>query len=254
MMNSLVFLLLAVVLYFFLTRNYRTSDYQHINIRQKQRLKGALKDHEAGLLVALMGKVAKADGRVSELEAQLISLTLTDIASTFEESETIRQELKAIYSQEKESFQNTLIVAQNYFALTRREYRKRIALMEFLLNLAFIDGEFSQTERLITEDIAGALEIKSADFTNLVARFEAFYANKTRQQKMSLEKAYETLGLSKEAGGPEIKKRYRELVRKYHPDVLMGQGAKQDIIDEATEKLQQINEAYELIKQHKGTI
>ncbi|MBN2964328.1 TerB family tellurite resistance protein [Sulfurospirillum sp. T05] len=252
-MNSLLFLVLVIALYYFLTKNYKTSNYQHIRPGRKQQLQGALKDHEAGLLVALMAKVAKADGKVSELEAQLIGLTLTDIANTFEEATHIREELKAIYNREKETFENTLMIAKQYVQLSRSNYPKRLGLIEYLLNLAFIDGEFSAAERMITEDIARALEVCSQDFERLVARFQAFYAQKNTQKAMTLANAYALLGVSQSASFDEVKKRYRALVREHHPDVLMGQGAGQDIIDQATEKLQEINEAYELIKKHKGT-
>ena len=49
-----------------------------------------------------------------------------------------------------------------------------------------------------------------------------------------------------------IKKKYRALVKEYHPDILMGQGKEQSIIDAATAKLQEINEAYEMIKKEKS--
>ena len=48
-------------------------------------------------LVALMSKVAKADGNVSELEAEILSHTFSDISNHFEDSENIREQLKAIY-------------------------------------------------------------------------------------------------------------------------------------------------------------
>jgi DnaJ like chaperone protein len=69
---------------------------------------------------------------------------------------------------------------------------------------------------------------------------------------MSVDKAYETLEMPKDATDNELKKQYRKLVKKYHPDVVTGQGAEQSIIDEATNKLQEINEAYELIKKDRG--
>mgnify|MGYP000143707800 FL=1 len=49
-----------------------------------------------------------------------------------------------------------------------------------------------------------------------------------------------------------IKKAYRKLVKEHHPDIVTGQGASQSIIEEATAKLQVINEAYELIKKSKA--
>ena len=60
------------------------------------------------------------------------------------------------------------------------------------------------------------------------------------------------LGVSKNASFDEIKKKYRELVKKYHPDILMGKGADDEIIQEGTKKLQEINKAYEILKEKFG--
>ena len=60
---------------------------------------------------------------------------------------------------------------------------------------------------------------------------------------------YDVLGLKEGAPFDEVKKRYRELVKKYHPDILMGRGESEEMIEKSTRKLQEINEAYETIKQ-----
>lgn len=252
-MNTFFLLILAIALYYLLTKNYKTNDFSRPRqSQQKQPFRPDLENHETGLIVALMAKVAKADGRVSELEAQLISLTLTDLANVFDQPNEARNILKSIYNKEKEFFENTLIIAQNYRSITRASYQACIGLMDFLLNLCFIDGEFSKNERMITEDIAKALGVKESDYKRLIEKFEQFYARKASQAAMNESRAYEVLGLSKSATFQEIKSKYRALVRENHPDVLMGQGASQDIVDKATEKLQQINEAYELLKSRKG--
>jgi len=87
---------------------------------------------------------------------------------------------------------------------------------------------------------------------NIIAQFEAYVNNKKNQAKMDLEKAYEILEISQTASSEEVKKQYRKLVKQYHPDVITGQGADQETIDKATNKLQEINEAYEIIKTKKG--
>jgi len=124
--------------------------------------------------------------------------------------------------------------------------------MEYLLNLAFIDGDFSSTELMITEDISNTLEIKRADFENMVNQFEVFYKNRAQDKATTLEDAYAILEASKDDDFSSIKKKYRTLVRKYHPDIVTGQGADQTTIDQANTKLQDINEAYEIIKKHLG--
>lgn len=245
--------LAVIVLFYFLTKNYNADDYtQKIHVNEKQTLKGDLREHEAGLLVALMAKVAKADGRVSELEAELLGLTLSDIARVFEESERVREELKAIYQTEMQTFDNTLVISKKYLKLTQNDYAKRLKVMEYLLNLAFIDGEFSQTERMINEDISDALDIRRADFERMIEQFKTFYTHKAEQKRFGIQNAYDVLGVSPQDDMESIKKKYRALVKEYHPDILMGQGKDQSIIDAATAKLQEINEAYETIKKEKS--
>lgn len=74
-------------------------------------------------------------------------------------------------------------------------------------------------------------------------------ANKGASAKTKAKSPYDVLGLSEGAAFSEVKRRYRELVKKYHPDILMGQGESKEIIEKSTRKLQEINEAYEAIKQ-----
>ncbi len=250
-MKLIVLLIIGVILYF-IARNYKTEKFENIKLDIKEKFNGDLMNHEAGLLIALMAKVAKADGSVCELEAEMLKHTFNDISRHFENDEEIREKLKDIYKKEKESFDNTIEICEKLYKITKHDNAKRVKIMEYLLNLAFIDKEFSQTEFMITEDIAKALKVKRADFENLVNRFETFYAQQKNNQAVSLEKAYEILESNPEDDNNTLKKNYRNLVKKHHPDIVSGQGAGQDIIDQATKKLQEINEAYELIKKERS--
>ena len=250
-MKLLVILIIGVVLYF-IARNYKTEKFQNINLKVKENFDGDLLHHEAGLLIALMAKVSKADGKVCELEAELLKHTFTDISSHFSNHEEVREKLKKLYAKEKESFDNTIEICEKLYSLTKFDNTKRMKIMEYLLNLAFIDKEFSKTERMIMEDIANALKIKKQDFDNIVHNFEAFYAQQQSSTALNLEKAYEILESNENDDAITLKKNYRKLVKQHHPDIISGQGASQNIIDEATRKLQEINEAYELIKKQKG--
>ena len=249
---EIVVLLVVIAILFFIGKNYKTEEFKNINLKRKDRFDGDLLHHEAGLLVALMAKVSKADGKVCELEAEVLKHTFNDISSHFENSEEIREKLKKLYDIEKNSFDNLIDICNKLYNLTKHEYHKRVKIMEYLLNLAFIDKELSNTEKMITEDISNALKIKIEDFNNLINTFEVFYAQQASNKAISLEKAYEILESNPADDAATLKKNYRSLVKKHHPDIISGQGAAQSIIDEATKKLQEINEAYELIKKDKG--
>ena len=230
----------------------KTEEFKNINLKQKEIFRGDLLNHEAGLLVALMAKVAKADGKVGELEAEIIKHTFTDISTHFQNSQEVRENLKKLYDQEKDSFANLMTICERLYSLTKIDYSKRLKYMEYLLNLSFIDGDFSKQEQEITEDIAQALKIEQKDYVNLISNFENFYKNRANEKALSLEKAYEILESNPNDDDSTLKKNYRNLVKKYHPDIITGQGASQNIIDEATTKLQEINEAYEIIKKQRG--
>ena len=75
--------------------------------------------------------------------------------------------------------------------------------------------------------------------------------NQSYNESSQSKDPYEVLGVSKTASFDEVKKKYRELVRKYHPDFLEN---KNDANESAkrTKKTQEINEAYEKIKSIKG--
>jgi len=96
---------------------------------------------------------------------------------------------------------------------------------------------------MICEDIANALEIKSNDFNQLVNAFKNFYASQAQNHATTLEQAYVILESNKDDDDKTIKNNYRKLVKKHHPDIISGQGASQNIIDEATKKLDEINES-----------
>ena len=249
---EIVVLLIVIVILFFIGKNYKTEEFKNINLKAKDRFEGDLLHHEAGLLVALMAKVSKADGKVCELEAEVLKHTFNDISSHFENSDEIREKLKNLYEKQKQSFDNLIDICNKLYSLTKHDYNKRVKIMEYLLNLAFIDKDFSATERMITEDISNALKIKIEDFNNLINTFEAFYSQQASNKAISLEKAYEILESNPADDSVILKKNYRSLVKKHHPDIISGQGATQNIIDEATKKLQEINEAYELIKKDRG--
>ena len=249
---ELIVLVVVIIILFFIGKNYKTQEFVNINLKTKDRFDGDLLHHEAGLLVALMAKVSKADGQVCELEAEVLKHTFFDISSRFQNAEEIRTKLKIVYENEKNSFDNLIDICDKLYNLTKNDYSKRVKIMEYLLNLAFIDKEFSATEKMITEDISNALKIKIEDFNNLINTFETFYAQQASNKAISLEKAYEILESKPSDDAITLKKNYRILVKKHHPDIISGQGASQNIIDEATKKLQEINEAYEIIKKAKG--
>lgn len=249
---EILVLVVVIAILFFIAKNYKTEEFKNISLSKKEFFRGDILNHEAGLLIALLAKVAKADGKIGELEAELIKHTLTDISSHFENSVEVRGRLKELYNKEKEDFSNLLIICERLYKLTNNRYDIRLKYLEYILNIAFIDGEFTKSEQEITEDITKALNINQDDYFKLVSNFKHFYQNRKQQSSLNLEKAYKILESHPSDHDTTIRQNYRNLVKKYHPDIIMGRGESQSIIDEATKKLQEINEAYDTIKKNRG--
>lgn len=121
------------------------------------------------------------------------------------------------------------------------EYSSRLQILHFLFGIASADATYHPDEVAVIEQIAGYMGVSSTDFASLKAMFvkNNFWA-------------YDVLEITKEATNDDVKKAYRELAKKHHPDKVGHLG--EDIRKAATEKFQKINAAYEEIKKERNMI
>ena len=211
--------------------------------------------NEAKFLVSLLAKVAKSDGRVSELEARLITQVLDDLSQKVSGVSGVREYLKEVYNSQKENVDNAYETARNYKRAFNLNYDTCVARLTFFLNLAYIDGEFNKSEQDVIRNIAYGFGIDKETLDEIIFKFDSFYGSRfgADHDEISQENdAFDVLGLSKNASLDEIKARYKELVRQYHPDILMGRGESKEVIERSTKKLQEINEAYGRLKDKFG--
>lgn len=211
--------------------------------------KELFRESELGLFIALVAKVAKADGRVDELEAQLISHMFDDISKVFDEKEKTRAIMKEIFNEEKERDDDTKEIAQALNKLIGRSILKRKQFIGFLIQLAFVDNGISEDEDKVLREIVHELNVTDSEYEAIVNKFENMMKNK--QDTMSPTKAYEILGVKESDDMSTIKKAYRKLVREYHPDIISSQDKDESYMEEATAKTQEINQAYQVIKELK---
>jgi len=92
--NLIVFILLGAVIYYIFKSYGRYENYSQEAFKNFSISYDALKKSELGLFVALVAKVAKADGKVDALEAQLIGIMFDDISAVFPEPQKTKQILK----------------------------------------------------------------------------------------------------------------------------------------------------------------
>ena len=240
-MSGVLFLLiLGGAIFFFMSVQIGNNRKKQANV------------NEAKFLVSLLAKVAKSDGRVSELEARLITQVLDDLS---QKVSGMREYLKEVYNSQKENVDNAYETARNYKRTFNLNYDTCVARLTFFLNLAYIDGEFNKSEQDVIRNIAYGFGIDKETLDEIIYKFDSFYGSRfgaDRDEISQENDAFEVLGLSKNASLDEVKVRYKELVRQYHPDILMGRGESKEVIERSTKKLQEINEAYGRLKEKFG--
>ena len=243
-MSGVLFLLiLGGAIFFFMSVQIGNNRKKQANV------------NEAKFLVSLLAKVAKSDGRVSELEARLITQVLDDLSQKVSGVSGVREYLKEVYNSQKENVDNAYETARNYKRAFNLNYDTCVARLTFFLNLAYIDGEFNKSEQDVIRNIAYGFGIDKETLDEIIYKFDSFYGSRfgaDRDEVSRENDAFEVLGLSKNASLDEVKARYKELVRQYHPDILMGRGESKEMIERSTKKLQEINEAYGRLKEKFG--
>ena len=245
--NIIVLALLGAFFYYIFKSYNRYTDYSKEAFKNFSISHESLKRSELGLFVALVAKVAKADGRVDALEAQLIGIMFDDISAVFPEPDKTKQILKDIFNEEKDRSDDLEQIAHDLAQVTKHGKAKQTQFMGFLIQLAFVDGEVSHGEDEALKSIAEALQFDPKVYHAIFKKFESMMQNMT--PKANISDAYKLLDVKESDDISVIKKAYRKLVREYHPDIIKSQGKSEAYMQEATAKTQEINQAYEMIKE-----
>lgn len=198
----------------------------------------------------LLGHIAKADGHISELEIKLTEAYMDKMGLTPEHKREAIRLFKEGSSAEFD-LQETLAA---YRHLGARSPNLSQMLLVYLINLAIIDGDLDAKEVEVLQQVAEGVGFSRTAFEQLLRMVGAqnSFAKNQQHHPNELALAYQALGVTADASDADIKKAYRKLMSQYHPDKLIGQGLPEDMIKAATERSQEIQAAYDLIKKMRG--
>lgn len=198
---------------------------QYIGTTAQQR------DFNVSLLV-LSAAVMKADGSVKKSELDYVKrFFLTNFGQ--ERAEKYILMLREILKQDIQVYEVSQQVGRFM------DYSSKLQLLHYLFGIASADGSTHSNEIDIISIIAKYMGIASSDFQSIKAMFV-----------QQVDSAYKILGIDPNATDEDVKKAYREMAKKYHPDKVAYLG--EDVRKSAEQKLQEVNEAYEKIKKQRG--
>jgi len=184
-------------------------------------------------LLVLIAAVMKADGKIVKSELDYVKQFLKQ---NYGERETLRA-LNLLRELLKQNHPLGKVCEHIRLNL---DYSSRLQLSHFLYNLANIDGRTSDAEKNILDIITRGLGLSISNKGSV---------GPVVSQEDSIIAAYGVLGIKRTASIIDIKKAYRNLAIKYHPDKVAFKG--EDQKKDANEKFQQLTHAYEIIKKDK---
>lgn len=189
-------------------------------------------DFELNLL-SLCSLVIKADGNVSQREMDYVRQYFV---ATYG-----KDKANAIFRTFNDINKKHQISAQRIctYLNQRTRYEVRLQLLHFLFGIAQADGSISKPEINKIREIAGYLRVAIRDFESIMAMFVK-----------SADNAYKILEIGKTASNDEIKKAYRTMAKKYHPDRVNTEN--EAIKRGAEEKFKEVQKAYEQIQKERG--
>ena len=205
---------------------------------------------------AVMGRIAKADGRVSADEIQIAGALMDRMGLDAEH----RRVAQALFREGKKPG----FPLDDALDQLRRECRGRRDLLRLFLALevdaALADGEVQPAERAVLRRIGerlgfGRLE---AEAVEAMVRAERHFREqigtpgRRPEAGLALADAYALLGVDPTADDAEVTRAYRRLMSQNHPDKLVSKGLPEEMIRLATEKTQEIKAAYERVRQARG--
>ncbi len=204
----------------------------------------------------VMGRLAKADGRVSEHEIQMAAAIMNKMRLSPDQK-------KAAIDQFNKGKQ-----PESDISSALQEFRRVVGFntlcpffLEVQLQAAYADGSLTQAERQVFTQICQNLGVSEQQFEKIHQRFlaqQSYYQNQSgtgsgwsTQGIGGLSKAYEVLGVKESASDAEVKRAYRKLMSQHHPDKLVAKGLPEEMMEVANQKAQEIQVAYEQVSENR---
>ena len=203
-------------------------------------------------LFETMGHLAKVDGRITEEEIRAARGIMHELGLSAEDT----QSAIAWFNDGKDPAYPLLARLRELGRSGERSHELDRAFLRLQLRLALADGGIDGRERALLWAIAGEFGVGRVELAQMeaVARAQKGFSQsqRGREEHQRIDRAYEILGVAPSASDGDVKKAYRRLMNRYHPDKLSGRAASEQDIASAEARTREIRGAYESLKARRG--
>ncbi len=187
---------------------------------------------------SMLAKIAKADGMVSEKEIASIEDFMGQDLNLNPES---RNSAINIFRQALNSNEHFEAFARQFHGAFRNQPRIIELMMDVLLRVSAADGAISDQEEYLLLSAARTFNLSDTDYARLKSRYVK-----------AVNRYYSVLKIDETATNEEVKRQYRTMVSKYHPDKIEAKGLPDEFVKLANDKFREIQEAYDAIRKERG--
>jgi DnaJ like chaperone protein len=185
-------------------------------------------------LLVLIAAVMKADGKVLKSELDYVKQFFVRQFGRDSAAEATMM-LRDFLKQEIPMRDVCTQISRNM------DYSSRLQLLHLLYNVSLADGTIHQSEIQTIDMIAGYLGVSTSDFMSIKNMFVP-----------ETDSLYKILEIDRSATDDEVKKAYRKMAKKYHPDKVSHLG--EEFKKTTEEKFRKVNEAYDKIKKERNIV
>jgi DnaJ like chaperone protein len=246
-----MFLWKAIVLLFVLLVGYQFyRGFRHSvrSFEQQGENIASVSDEFVRALFGCMGHLAKSDGRVSEDEIRAARLIMHRLGLS---PAGVRRAIGWFDDGKKPGFPLVQTVREAR-RVSARSVGKRTLFLRLLLEVVLAKPTLRREERAMIWTVCSELDIGRVELAQLEAMIRAQKGFKRSPagdaDAARVRNAYATLGVDPDASNDEIKKAYRRLMNRNHPDKIAGSNPDAAVVAEAERRTREVRSAYEMLK------
>jgi DnaJ like chaperone protein len=188
-------------------------------------------------MFSILGKLAKADGSVSQEELAIVERFLNSMPVSAQEKAFARQ----VFNESKSAPYTIDDFATQLYTISRQQPALLVSFLDVLFQVAAADGRLDAAEEAALRRVKDIFRISDQQFDNLKASYFK-----------DVEKYYRRLNCTAQSSNEDIKRSYKKLVKDFHPDTIVSKGLPEEFIEFATTRFREIQEAYENVRKERG--